>query len=329
MAYRGLHKRLIGLLAALFLILATTYAVIIPPFEGFDALAHYGYVTYLRSHRQLPPLDRPTGAISYELIAHPPLYYALAALSGVGSPLDETMALAAQSSNVYHTKVLSQRLSVTLPEQTLAALWPVWAARAVSMLGGLLALLGTWLLARTCFPAMPSLALAAAAVVGFNPQFLFAAANITNDALSAATNVFTVWLAARNVLYPQKAHTWFWVGVLAGLAALTKYSGPLLALPLLILLIYYWRKVGWRATGQAIGYALIGALLTGGWYYGRNLWNWGEVVPLTQMAQALPTLLRPEPFTIARTLEFIPWLIAAYWGVFVSVIACSSAGWDC
>ena len=318
---RGLHNRLIGLLAALFLILATTYAVIIPPFEGFDALAHYGYVTYLRGHRQLPPLDRPTGAISYELIAHPPLYYALAALSGVGSPLDKTMALAAQSSNVYHTKVLSQRLSVTLPDQTLAALWPVWAARAVSMLGGLLALLGTWLLARTCFPAMPSLALAAAAVVGFNPQFLFAAANITNDALSAATNVFTVWLAARNVLYPQKAHTWFWVGVLAGLAALTKYSGPLLALPLLILMIYYWRKVGWRATGQAIGYALIGALLTGGWYYGRNLWNWGEVVPLTQMAQALPTLLRPEPFTIARTLEFIPWLIAAYWGVFVSVIA--------
>src|SRR5215207_9010508 len=116
--HHRLHSRLIGLLAALFLILVTTYAVIIPPFEGFDALAHYGYVTYLRGHRQLPPLDRPTGAISYELIAHPPLYYALAALSGVGSPLDGTMALAAQSSNVYHTKVLSQRLSVTLPEQT-------------------------------------------------------------------------------------------------------------------------------------------------------------------------------------------------------------------
>ena len=77
------------------------------------------------------------------------------------------------------------------------------------MLGGLLALLGTWLLARTCFPATPSLALAAAAVVGFNPQFLFAAVNITNDALSTALNVFTVWLVARNVLYPQKTPTWF------------------------------------------------------------------------------------------------------------------------
>jgi len=315
------HTRLIALLAGLFLILVITYATIIPPFEGFDALAHYGYITYLRGQRQLPPLDRPTGAISYELIAHPPLYYALAALAGSGSPLDETMALAGQSSNVYHTKVLSKRLSITLPDQTLAALWPMWAARTVSMLGGLLALLGTWLLVRTCFPQQPSLALAVAAVVGFNPQFLFAAANITNDALSAAANVFTIWLTARNVFYPQRARAWFWVGVLAGLAALTKYSGPLLALPLLVLLIYYWRRVGWRATGQAIGYALIGALLTGGWYYGRNLWYWGEVVPLTQMAHALPTLLRPEPFTIARTLEFIPWLLAAYWGVFVSVIA--------
>ena len=219
-------------LVGLFLALVLTYSAIIPLFEGFDALAHYGYITYLRSHHQLPMLDRPTADISYELVAQPPLYYALVALASLGVPLDETIVLAAQSSNPYHNKVLSKRLTVTLPERTWAAVWPVWIARGVAMLGGLLAVIGTWLLTRTLFPHAPTLAIATTSIVGFNPQFLFAAANITTDAWSVATNVFTVWAAARCVgathspetefagfdggasaAHRRSARSWFWVGV--------------------------------------------------------------------------------------------------------------------
>ena len=248
----------------------------------------------------------------------------MAALAATGLPLAETKMLAVQSHNPYHTKGMSKRLSVSLPERTPAALAPVWVARAVSMLGGLLAVIGTWLLAQTLFPRAPSLAVATAAVVGFNPQFLFAAANMTNDAWSAALNVFALWVAARIVLTPGGDRRWFWVGVCAGLATLTKYSGFLLALPLLVLMVYHLYKTGWRAGASAVGYAALGALLTAGWYYARNLWLWGEVVPLTQMAQALPTLLRPHPFTLPQTLTYVPWLITSYWGVFVSLIAPST-----
>ncbi|MFN8491964.1 MAG: glycosyltransferase family 39 protein [Caldilineaceae bacterium] len=305
----------------LFLGLAGVYAKVIPPFEGFDALAHYGYITYLRTHRQLPPLDRPTADISYEAVAQPPLYYVLAALASLGSPLPETIAFAAQSSNPYHNKVLSQRLTVTLPERTWVAVWPVWIARGVSILGGVLAVLGAWLLTRALFPQAPTLAIATASIVGFNPQFLFAATNITTDAWSVATNVFTVWAAARSLYQVKTARSWFWVGVCAGLAALAKYSAFLLAFPLLIFLIQYLREAGWRNALRALGCATLGALLTGGAYYARNFWNWGEIVPMKQMAIALPSLYRPHPFTIAKTLEFVPWLVASYWGVFVSIIA--------
>jgi hypothetical protein len=39
------------------------------------------------------------------------------------------------------------------------------------------------------------------------------------------------------------------------------------------------------------------------------------------MAQVLPTMRRPVPFTIEETLAHIPWLVASFWGVFVAVIA--------
>src|SRR5436305_928895 len=73
--YKRENRWPIVLLACGFVALVITYAVLIPPFEGFDALAHYGYITYLRGHRQLPLLDQPTANISYELVAQPPLYY--------------------------------------------------------------------------------------------------------------------------------------------------------------------------------------------------------------------------------------------------------------
>jgi hypothetical protein len=337
-------------LSGVFLSLVITYAVLIPPFEGFDALAHYGYITYLRSHRQLPMLDRPTAKLSYELVAQPPLYYTLAALASLGTPLDATIELAAKSSNPYHDKVLSKRLTVTLPERTWAGIWPVWIARGVAMLGGLLAVIGTWLLTRTLFPRMPTLAIATTSVVGFNPQFLFAAANISTDAWSVATNVFTMWAAARCIYNakdssprPGATHwpnnnfaefaagasashlssprSWFWVGVCAGLAALAKYSAFLLGAPLLVFVVLYMRNTGWRNALRAIGFAATGALLIAGAYYLRNLWYWGQPIPMHQMAVALPSLYRPHPFTIAKTLEFVPWLIASYWGIFVSLIA--------
>ncbi|CAN5729277.1 hypothetical protein BH10CHL1_BH10CHL1_13110 [soil metagenome] len=308
-------------LMVLFLALATTYAALIPPFEGFDALAHYGYITYLRTHRQLPLLDRPTANLSYELVAQPPLYYTLAALASLGAPLDESIALAAKSANPYHDKVLSQRLTVTLPERTWAAIWPIWIARGVAMIGGLLAVFGTWLLTRALFPRASTLAIATASIVGFNPQFLFAAANITTDAWSVATNVFTMWAAARSVYAVKTARSWFWVGVCAGLAALAKYSAFLLGAPLLVFGLIYLNQTSWRETWRALGFALLGFLVIAGGYYVRNLWYWGQPIPMHQMALALPSLYRPHPFSIAKTLAYVPWLIASYWGVFVSLIA--------
>ena len=204
-----------GLLAGLvilYLSVAGLYAAVIPVFEGFDAQAHFAAVQYFRSERTLPELTSETVARSYELIPHPPVYYALAALAGAGWPLDPASTVARASVNAYFDKSLSMRQSVTLPDTSWQDLAPAWAARFVSALGGLIVLLCTWWLARRLAPRAPTFALAAAAIAAFNPQFLFTAVTISNDAWSAATAALVLAVAVDAVMARRAPRAWLWVG---------------------------------------------------------------------------------------------------------------------
>lgn len=95
---------------------------------------------------------------------------------------------------------MSYRQSIILPGTTFATQAPAWIARFVSTLGGLLALLGTWWLARLFFPRQVWLAVAATAVAVFNPQFLYTAVSITMDAWAAGTAALVLAAAAHATL---------------------------------------------------------------------------------------------------------------------------------
>ena len=311
---------LAGLCAA-FLLFAAVYLAIIPPFEGFDSFAHYSAITHLRVTRQPQMLDRATADISYELIAQPPLYHGLAALATSWLPVEPTAAFAKASVNPYFQGAQSKRRSITPVEQPLLALLPLWIMRLVSLLGGLLAVVSAWWLARAFFPGAPLVALATGSIVAFNPQFLYMATAIENDAWPAATAALAVAVTAWLTMRTRRPSLWFWAGAALGLALMAKYSTVLVSLPLAVLGIVYWRATGWRRALAACGFALLGLALVAGPWYGRNLWLYGEPLPLTQMAVALPTLNRNVPFTLAETWAFVPWLRASYWGVFMALIA--------
>ena len=61
--------------------------------------------------------------------------------------------------------------------------------------------------------------------------------------------------------------------------------------------------------------------MVAGWWFVRNWLLYREIVPLERVAEVLPTGHRAEPYTWQRTFEYVPWLIASFWGVFVAVIA--------
>lgn len=201
---------------------ASLYAAAVPVLEGFDAQAHYAAVHYYRAERTLPVLSPAIVSYSYELVPHPPLYYMLAAVAGSGWPLQPALDAAQASRNLYFDKSLAERQTVTLPAVPWQDFAPAWAARVVSMLGGLILVLCTWWLARRLAPQAPLLALAASAIAALNPQLLFTAVSISNDAWAAATCALALAAGVEVVLGARGPRAWLWVGAAVGLAALTK-----------------------------------------------------------------------------------------------------------
>jgi 4-amino-4-deoxy-L-arabinose transferase-like glycosyltransferase len=315
-------KVALALVVLTFLGLALIYAVVVPPLEGFDARAHFKYAAYLHQERRLPVVTPDLVDYSYELVVHPPLYYSAIALATAPLPMDQALTYARASENPYHDKSLTLRQTITLPTVAPGVLATLWVARLISLLGGVVTVVGAYALVRTLLPADPWLAVAVAALTGFNPQFLFTSVTITNDAWVPALLTLTLWLLARATLQEQPVWcAWLLTGLVAGLAAITKYSTPLIAVPGLLLLWRYGRQVGWRPLLAAIGWLIVGGLLTAGFWYGRNLLLYGSPVPFDQMAVALPTMRRSEPMSLAQLIETIPWLFTSYWGVFVSILA--------
>src|SRR5690606_4752847 len=113
------------------------------------------------------------------------------------------------------------------------------------LLGGTLAVLGTWLLARRLLSQRWA-AYVAAPLVGFNPQFLFSAATITNDTWAAALPVWALWLALGAEKSRHPARVWFGVGMVLGAAVLVKYSTLAVAAPLGIVGLVQAHRRGWQ-----------------------------------------------------------------------------------
>ena len=217
----------------------------IPVFEGFDAQAHYRAALFYRAEQRLPTIDAETVTVSYELIPHPPLYYILSAIAATGWPVDAAVEFADASVNPFFAQGKSLRQSLTIPAAPWSLVAPAWMARLVAMLGGLITVLCTWWLARRMFPSQRFFAVAAAAVVAFNPQFVFMSVTISNDAWAAATAALTLAVAVEMVVGSRSPGAWIWVGAALGLAALTKYSTLAVGIPVTGLWLLYGRNQGW------------------------------------------------------------------------------------
>ena len=306
---------------AAYLVMAILYLLAVPPLEGFDAVAHMNAINFYRKERRLPLFDRPTGDFSYELIAQPPLYHAIAALATAWLPYDDADQYVHESVNRYFPE-RSQRQSVVLPQMPAAVNRAMLVARLVSLLGGILTVSATWLWVRTALPDEPWLPTAVTATVALNPLFLFISTSITNDAWAAAGTVVVIWLITAAA---ARANTpwfhWLLIGVVTGLAVLVKYSVPIVAAPALLILLQYGRH---RPLGRFVQIAALlfaGAVLTAGFWYGRSTLLYGSPIPLAAMSTALIALLRPALMPLAEVWAILPFLFYSYWGLFVAIFA--------
>ncbi len=249
------------LIITAYLVLGTLYAVGTPAWQVPDEPAHYNYIATLVETRALPVLrpgdydaayldtlkaERFPPGLSVATVRYeswqPPLYYLLA----VPAYLAWTGALL--------------------------------AVRLFTLLVGAGVVVLTWRLARALLPTQPGVALTAAGFVAVLPQHLAMMAAANNDALAEVLMALGLLLCLRLVLADEKTQKRWWpLGVVLGLAFLTKLSAyPLAGLAALALLLVARRERWPLAKLVRRGVELFGpAIVLGGLWWGRNLVVYG------------------------------------------------------
>jgi 4-amino-4-deoxy-L-arabinose transferase-like glycosyltransferase len=330
------HDRFwIAAITLLFVILGVVYSLTTPIFEASDELWHYPVVKYIADGRGLP-VQRPGVEAPWQQEgSQPPGYYALAALVTAWIDTDDLsevrwlnpMAntgrpLAAGNKNlVIHTEREAFPWRGTALAVHLIRLLSVCLCASTVYL--------TYRLALEVAPRRSDLALAAAALVAFNPMFLFISGSVNNDNLIVPLATLILWLVVRTLRQGWLSNgRAVLLGFLLGLAALTKLSGlALLPLTAAVLVVVAARRRAWGALFRWGALIAVPVLAVAGWWYLRNWQLYGDPTGLNAMLDVAGR--RPEPFTFQRLRSEFQGFRLSYWGVFggFNVIAPQPVYW--
>ncbi|HEX9371882.1 MAG TPA: hypothetical protein VF897_12790 [Roseiflexaceae bacterium] len=354
----------ITIIVAAFVALAALYGAVVPLGEGPDEPGHAAYVFFLARERRLPTQADVPGE------GHqPPLAYALMAPLVAWLPPDQrTFDL---PGNPRLTWAGGSELNAAAHGSR--ERWPwrgevlAWhMARLVSVALSAATVVLTYLAAKalncrlqivdcrlgrgqsTIYNLQSASPLLAAALVAFNPQFLFVSALITNDALLTTLSAALLWLVVRNA-EPRNGGraegrlierryvigNTLAIGAVLGLALITKQSAiilvPVAALSVLeqsfatertraggarsFTLSPRHPSASLRASLVTLSVFLAVTLLICGWWYARNLRLYGDLFGLAAFRAEFAT----QPFdagSLAAWRGALVQLHASFWARF-------------
>jgi len=323
--YRGL-----AVVLTAFFVLGVMYGTVTPLFETPDEIQHYFHVKHIADGKGLPVLKPQGEALYGQEGGQPSLYYLLGAATTFWidtSDAEElleynpyvTLGVASPEGNknvILHT----DRERFPYRGTTLA----VHVLRWLSLLLGLVTVLTTYLLSLQLFPGQKVLALGAAALTAFNPTFIFTNAAVSNDSLLIALSSLALLSSVLLLRRGPSMRRFVCLGLVVGLAAVTKLTGLGLAAvvfyTLVVLALRYSLKDSVK--GGLIVLGLVGLLA--GWWYVRNLALYHDPTGMSAFLDALGgSIGRNLPLRrIVRELEGFK---LSYWAVFgwLNVLAAS------
>lgn len=292
-------------LLLVFLTLGLVYGIVVPPFENLDEPGHFEVIRYIADTGRLPIHGTPEAeAYQYRQEAsQPPLYYLLSAVLVriVGLQADDAPTYIRFKTRVAcgpDAPMLYDNRSVFYhnPHQEAfpwhGALLALHVLRVWSTLLQTMTVVTTYFLARRLLGSW-RVAFLAAAIVAFNPQFLFTASGVNNDNLVTPMTTVGLFLLFRSWEKGFSSRRSLTLGLIAGLAGMSKLSGwLLLPLAVIVMVIAFRPHRSWRALGQFVSCGILMALgalaISGGWFW-RNWRLYGD-----------PTALRPMLDLVGR-----------------------------
>ncbi len=292
-------------LVLVFVGLGLAYGIIVPPFENLDEIEHFGVVRYIAETGRLPVHGTPEAGVYHyrQEASQPPLYHLLSAglvrILGLQAGDMETyirfnprVACGPNAPSLYDNRAIFYHNPHRERFPWHGTLLMLHILRIWSTFLQALTVFGTWALAKRIFPACPGIAPLATAIVAFNPQFLFVASGVNNDNLVTPLTTWGLYLLVRLWQEGLSARRTFGLGVLIGLAGLSKLSGwLLLPLSLLVILtrVYRLRRTAphsWIVsliTNWSLVISLSIAL--SGWWFWRNWHLYGDPTALSPMLE--------------------------------------------
>lgn len=322
-----------------FLILGAIYSVTTPLFEAGDEIWHYPYVQFVAQGNGLPVQDPARRQLWEQEGGQPPLYYLLSAAATFWADTSDLPArlwrnpfakigipLAYGNKNlIVHTRAESfPWQGATLAVHLIRFLSLLFSAGTVLFTYLTAKLILTW---RHPVPVPPlhrlttSLPLFAAALVAFNPMFLFISASVNNDSLAALLATVALWQTVRIAAYGATSPRVLALGIVIGLAALTKVSTlALFGLAGSIIVYCAWREKNVRTLLRDGVLVLIPAVVVAGWWYLRNFQLYGDPLALNVWLQIAGGR---DPQTLLGLLDEFQGFRISFWGNFggVNIIA--------
>ena len=323
----------------IFTLLALLYDLTVPLFEKPDELKHFAVIQYIQTQQRLPIVHEGVYRPWDQEGTQPPLYHILAAvavswldLSHFTEPprnphyADDRSFVWRErgNNNLYlHPPGENWRLDPIIIAARLA--------RWLSILAGLATITLTYHLAKLVFSADPAsknrqseitqftnyLALIAAGLVAFLPQFLHVSSAITNDSLSTTLAAAALLLLALIVKDGSSTRRALLLGIVLGFGIITKlsllYLAPLIGLGLLF---DGRRQRTWSrllAHGTLIGGV---ALLLSSWWFWRNWHIYGDVTALNAHLLYRGGALDPRPSLAQIWQTELVGLELSFWAAF-------------
>jgi 4-amino-4-deoxy-L-arabinose transferase-like glycosyltransferase len=303
-----------------YLALAIGYSFANPLYESTDELRHFRYVRHLIVYRDLPVQQRGAPRAQSH---HPPLYYALGALSSWWVPVAQ---------DVYYVPPINphwddQYWEVSNDNKNLylhgdderfpfyGVALAVYVVRWMTVLIGASVVWLTYRIGREAFSGCPTLAIGGTALLAFNPQFLYLSGSVNNDVPAALCGAAVLWACVRLVQDGPSMRADVTLGVLFGASLLTKFNLLALLVPIaLAYLIAVWPTRDWLALLRGALVILGLTILISGWWFWRNQMLYGDFTGMGKVNELWSGQPAFENWWAFR--QSLPYLWSSLWGRF-------------
>lgn len=309
----------------IFLLLGTAYSLVVPPFETPDESFHYAFARHISQGHWLPVQTFETEQPWSHEGSQAPLYYLLTGMLTAGIDQNDYSEIGVRNPRANmgdplepgnKNFMLYSGIVFPLEGSNLA----LHVGRWFSLLLGAITLWYLWRTAQLALPGKQGIAKVALIFAALIPQFVFVSASFSNDNMVTVLGSVTVYYLAcivNQLMQKEEPPLWQWIGLglLLGLAALSKLSG--LGLCLLVAVAIWGVAIyqrDWLLPWRILFPLLVPLVLVAGWWYWRNYTLYGDWLG-ANMLLGINGLRTEEASWLERWNEFRG-LRYSFWGLF-------------